>query len=230
MREDTNAYDVDKYDQPESFAEFSRYFRDVYTTWVLFEAAFRDSGARVDLLRSAAPLFFAYARWHMLYGVILELCKLVDPVDSRVGNQIRGNLTLERVYRDLEACGVLCRDGDGFLKRAFDYALKRLRAEEFKRMRDRFIAHTDFAVAIGTEQVPELPIGLVEQVVEVVSRFQHRAETLLRGKRMDESDGYSLPAHFRERIVRDVEKLEAWLREGAKREAALGERMTEQDP
>lgn len=118
-----------------------------------------DAIQRMELMNSIAPALFAMLHQVLFADVILCLCKLTDPKDSRVRGGTRDNLTI-KAARHWAANRPTSRQQKGIDRRlaALDKTIK-----PFKTWRDRFVAHDDHLTALGLASLPHLAGQKVER-------------------------------------------------------------------
>lgn len=124
--------------------------------WQEYVEAF-GSPERVDLLNSAAGLFFRIVQDALWADTVLHLCRLTDPPQS-VG---KANLTLQRLPQAITDLAL--RDEVSAL------VDKAVAATEFARdWRNRHLAHRDLALALNQVAQPLAPASR-QQVVAALS-------------------------------------------------------------
>jgi hypothetical protein len=131
-----------------------------------------DAAQRLALMNSVAPALFAMMHRVLFADVILCLCKLADPKDSRVRGGIRDNLTI-KAARQRAAARLTSRE-----QRVIDRRIAALDKTimPFKLWRDRSVAHDDHLTALGLASLPRLAGKKVERVLELVREVMVRLD------------------------------------------------------
>jgi hypothetical protein len=109
---------------------------------MLNEKGVQDAQGRIDLMNRTAPAFFATLKDILLFDVVLRICHLSDPSDTRVkGGESRENLSLENAYQTRRS--LTTSESANKAKLALDEFKQHVRP--LKALRDRKIAHADKA-------------------------------------------------------------------------------------
>jgi hypothetical protein len=128
-----------------------------------------------DTMKASAEPFFRLCRWNFLRGVVLDLSSMSDRATTTVKREVRDNLTARRVYEETDF------GGDGSLQSLALNSLVRFEAvtssPEFKRLRDRVVAHTDLATAVGADAFPAVELNALELAMRCLSEFRARIAT-----------------------------------------------------
>lgn len=176
------------------FDTFSAEVRHLHVTWVLWrrlfsrapeaegnpEEAVRAGKEAYRVTREASELLFRYVRWHMLRGVILDLCRLCDPRVS-MG---KANLTLERVFDETDFSGQPTLKM--MTENAMREAIRIARASDgVGGFRNKLLAHFDLDTALGVTSPADFEINEVELAVRWVVAFQCRVAWCREGRPFD---------------------------------------------
>ncbi len=130
------------------------------------DRAYRITGA-------AAKSFFYFTRWHLLRGVVLDLCRLGDKLQT--GGQ--SNLTVERVVGEAPSASQL---SDRLIETELEFLRECL--DPMKPLRDKLVAHFDLDVATGRAPVPSVPIDKIDLAVRLMSTLTERVRAAWNGE------------------------------------------------
>ena len=128
-----------------------------------------EEGDRSYRITSRAPLVFSHLRWHLLRGILVDLCRICDP-PATGGHQ---NLTLSRFANESSY-----PDNPGwkpFVQKTADMAAQTLKQQRIPELRNKVLAHLDLGAATGSWEWPDLDIDRVATVLRMVITFHHRA-------------------------------------------------------
>jgi len=163
------------------FSELKDDLAWLHVKWAEYHELFGTSAARIDLLNSAAGLFFRILQDTLWEDALLHLCRLTDPAEMR-GRRGRRNLTIQ-------ALPALCDDS------ALKAEVARLVTEATAKVsfardwRNRRIGHRDLGVALGSTSRP-LAAGSRADVSEALAAIHrvinHIHESLLNSTLADE--------------------------------------------
>jgi hypothetical protein len=160
----------------ETLAELSKLITSAHCSWTLWDRLFgRSSADEGTLLQTAAPIFFACARWHIAAGVVLALARLCDPAEQ--GS--RRNLTMEHVLSTAEAQLGVGSDRYYDVARMMCAVQVIVRSRPFKLLRNRVLAHNDRDLLLGQSELDDLERETVGQAVRAAAAFEHRLRTLV---------------------------------------------------
>jgi hypothetical protein len=158
---------------------------DAHTQWTLLEQLFGKSNKRMELLAGDASNFFAVVQRTFLLDIQLTLSKLGDA--AKTGRF--DNMTLAKLADEIEQLypKPLVESTDWFLGQLA------IRMAEFSRSsckvrerRNKFLAHLDYSVALGTHPVTletptrkeiEEALDSLRSVMREVERFFEEAAT-----------------------------------------------------
>jgi hypothetical protein len=114
---------------------------------------------------AAAESFFYFTRWHLLRGVVMDLCRLGDRLNT--GGQ--DNLTLARVLAEAPFSHGPDKKSAEHELEWLDECIKTLRP-----LRHKLIAHFDLDVATGRAPVPSASIDDIDLAVRLTTRIVQR--------------------------------------------------------
>lgn len=174
------------------FESFAEEVRHVHVTWTLWRrlfhkrdddyaspAEFIDAGNEAyRVTGKTSELVFVYARWHMLRGVVLDLCRLTDP--KQTGRH--DNLTVERI---LESTSVSPPGAAKHLAHNRASHLHEVVRQDMTPIRDKIIAHFDVNVALGRAPLPDADIERIDLAVRLLIGFTHAARCAREGRVID---------------------------------------------
>ncbi len=159
----------------DSFEAFDRevlYIRRAWEFWSLINGS-AIGGPDAKILYDAAPTFHWYARQSLLAAVVLGLSRLADPMET----QGRENLTLERIYRETESSYPIASNVRA--KQAMNNALVKIGSDDFRKVRNKALAHNDRATVIGKEA--SLKFEVIRHAVDWVAKFHSRIKAVRDG-------------------------------------------------
>lgn len=137
----------------------------------------QEAMARVAMMNSAAPAFFAMLEGLLFEDVVLRVCKLIDKAESRTKMGPRRNLSLKAALLDQSArLGAPVAKKLESLIDAFVAT-----SEPLITWRNWYISHEDYLVATGVEPLPPLS-GLdvdqaAQKAVEIMELLDPVSET-----------------------------------------------------
>lgn len=118
----------------------------LHIKWNEYRELYGTSPKRINLLNSAAPLFFRIVQDNLWEEVLLSLTRLTDPPKSRG----KGNLTINAIPELIQE--------DLFRETLIRLTSEATQKAEFARdWRNRHIAHRDVKIALGDEIKPLSP-------------------------------------------------------------------------
>jgi hypothetical protein len=134
----------------------------IYTKWEEYVGLFGTDESRVKLMNEAAPRFFYTVQTTLWESTILHIARLTDPAETNTPDGPRQNLTLRRLPSLIDD-----RSTRASVNRAINEAGQ---ACAFAReLRNRWIAHTDLAVALNDERAVPLPAASRLMVKEALA-------------------------------------------------------------
>lgn len=141
-------------DLKETFLQLREQCIWIRTCFNTFVDLFESGDARHRLMDSTAPLFFHDLNRILYENYILQVCKLTDRASTRVGKDVRPNLTVAHVNELLAAEGLMTQE----IQTATD-GLMRFRGL-VEQARNRSIGHVDKETALkyivlGVHSQPE---------------------------------------------------------------------------
>lgn len=183
------------------FEAFSKDVRQIHTAWTLWRHLFNrehhtasSAAATVAagdeayrLTGAASRLFFSYARWYVLKGAVVDLCRLCDPKEMSG----RRNLTVERILDETDLGGappLLAQE-----VRLAKSELDRIVGGELKLLRNKVLAHNDLDVATGEDLVDVDIVEAADHAVRRLVQFQHLVATARDGRPFSIQTGDALP-------------------------------------
>ncbi|MEE9128815.1 MAG: hypothetical protein V3T84_02270 [Phycisphaerales bacterium] len=122
----------------------------------------------------AAPTFHWYASQGLLTYVVLGLSRLADPTTDHQG---RENLTLERIHQETDFTH--CSDRDSRAGHAMTKALEIIRSDDFKKARNKALAHNDLKVILAKDALVEMEV--IRKGVQWVACFHARIKAVREG-------------------------------------------------
>ncbi len=115
----------------------------LFAIWQTYKDLYEKSEDQIALLNSAAPRFFFYNQGAMMDSVLLHICRITDPANSKSGE----NLTIRRIPELVEE--------ENKRKEIEDLIQQVIEESQFaRRLRNKKIAHLDLNVARGKVAVP----------------------------------------------------------------------------
>lgn len=167
-------------DSSDPFDTFSKEVMDVRIAWKLCEllcqAPPEGIGAPVGNLALQAPTYYRYSVRSLLRLVVLAVCRLADPkVDTR-GNR---NLCMELIWD--ESTTEPLNSQETHAKRAMVKANEIINGDDFRKLRNRVIAHNDFDTATG-KSIADVPIDTIGDAVVWIARFRERISAAREGR------------------------------------------------
>ena len=137
--------------------------------WQLFNQLY-SSKENADLMNTAAPKAFRFIQMALIDGIILRICRLTDPAESRTPRGCVENLTLANL------CTNLPPDPSGNLPAQLEQTLDRLKAatNDFREHRNQTIAHSDKNTAITDEPaLPKLTTSKFQAAIDEINSFMN---------------------------------------------------------
>src|SRR5687768_9255530 len=135
----------------------------LHANWDAFQQLFGDPES-VAALNSVAPGAFALLHHNFRHELVMGVCRITDPKETRVRGNVKENLTLERllhVVRENSQDQAFYRGLKPKLK-AIDKHLRPIRDH-----RNRYVGHLDLQTAVQYQQNP-LPDVTREHVAEAL--------------------------------------------------------------
>lgn len=137
---------------------------ELYLHWEQWRQLFVGDPAEAGAIHSWAPTFFSIVRLVLLRDVLLTLCKLTDPLESRAKDGTRANLVLQRMVDEVN------RD-HGLTPSALARTNAAMKTLEQKRthlndLRNWSLTHADLEAAIGNAPLPAVEIDRISAAVE----------------------------------------------------------------
>lgn len=132
--------------------EFSALWQEVawlYVKWAQFVELFGDKPERIDMLNSAARVFFRVVQDTLWEDTLLHIARLTDPAESPGGKK-RTNLTIQNLS-NLVSDPILKDD----VRKLSEIASTK--SKFCRDWRNRHIAHRDRALALGRSATPLEP-------------------------------------------------------------------------
>ncbi len=172
-------------DAEKNFEAFSRIVDDLHATWTMWQELFGEEARSEthNVLVSASPDVFKYVRWHWLVSVTLELAKL-DDRDQMYG---RDNLTIQRIFNETDYANDEQRH---VAQTVMDFALAKIQRDEFKKFRNRIIAHNDLLAVTGIENpMGDMSIEPLYATVYAVRSFRDRIAAIRKGEPINIATG-----------------------------------------
>lgn len=115
--------------------------------WTEYVTVFGTTPQRIELINKAAPEFFYHVQKSLENNILLHLCQLTDPPETKAKREVKTNLTIRRLPSLISDQSISERIGE-LLK-------KTMNATEFCRdWRNRRIAHRDLPLAMGRDAKP----------------------------------------------------------------------------
>jgi hypothetical protein len=111
----------------------------LHVKWEIFCQLYASGNEIIELLNSSSGGFFRVCQDVMAYDILLNIGRLTDPKQTRMGRNVRDNLTLERLASSV--------DGTQFpkLKDEIEQLLVQLKSKcgFVRELRNKLIAHND---------------------------------------------------------------------------------------
>lgn len=188
----------------DTFDIFSKEVLNVRTAWELWEllcqAPPEGIGTAVGNLALQAPTYYQYSVWSLLSLIVLSVSRLADP---KVDKQANRNLCMELIWD--ESTTEPLNPQEKHAKRAMVDAEKIINGDEFRKFRNRVIAHNDLDTVTG-KSIADVPIDKIRLAVGWIARFRERIAAAREGREVKPSTAEgSLPP------PRDVEHCRAEL-------------------
>ncbi|MCH8151335.1 MAG: hypothetical protein IH830_03065 [Planctomycetes bacterium] len=179
-------------DSSETFDTFSKEVLNVRTAWELWELLYQAPpegiGTAVGNLALRAPTYYRYSVWSLLSLVVLAVCRLADPKVDKQGNR---NLCMELIW-DESTTEPLNRQ-EKHAKTAMVNADKIINGDEFRKLRNRILAHNDLDTITG-KTAAGVPFDTIRDAVGWIARFRERIAAAREGREVKSSTGEgSLP-------------------------------------
>jgi predicted ribosome quality control (RQC) complex YloA/Tae2 family protein len=120
--------------------------------WTLFTQLFAKSDKRINLLNECASSFFHAIEGVRVGDVMLSLCKITDPANTRTRAGNFDNMSLKQLQQRLEA-------EEPQLTHRLQNLLNKLddKCKDFREWRNKSLAHSGLATASGAYLLPETP-------------------------------------------------------------------------
>lgn len=144
-----NADDSKKNYQQKIGNDFGLIFYNAFSEWVnlkivwdQYESLFGSGKERVNLLNSAGASFFHSVEWSFFEMTVMAICRLTDPVVTKMGKNKKENLTVNQFASFMDTSE---------RKNKMSTLLKELdNSVEFQRdWRNRRIGHNDLKLKLG---------------------------------------------------------------------------------
>lgn len=143
-------------------SEFTR----LHTMWREYKSLFTQD-ENVHLLNQTASSFFGMVQIELFNGVLLRICRLLDPSSS--GND-KENLTLNRL------CDLI-REGDNnqFGKSIEnDIRVIKENSDTARNWRTKYIAHNDLRVAIREVKLDDIEYRNIDEIIARIARILNK--------------------------------------------------------
>ena len=157
----------------EEFKEVFEHIKELLThlniRWIIYKQMYGTNVYRVELLNNTASNVFSEFQWLVMDNMILSLSKLTDPAKMR-GNW---NLSLPYLYEEI------INLNEVQLSEELGEILEELNnsVENFRKIRNKRIAHTDLAVAIDDNSpLPGVSRADITRALELVMDFLNKIE------------------------------------------------------
>lgn len=168
----------------DSFEAFDREVLNIRMRWELWRLMTGSAikGPDAKILFDAAPRFHWYASQGLLAAVVLGLSRLADSMKDSQG---RENLTLERVHQETEDSYRI--KSNVRAKPVMKTALELIRSDDFRKVRNKVLAHNDLATIIGKDG--SLDVEVIRRAVDGVACFHSRIKAVREGTGMNHKTG-----------------------------------------
>ena len=157
----------------EEFKEVFEHIKELLThlniRWIIYKQMYGTNVYRVELLNNTASNVFSEFQWLVMDNMILSLSKLTDPA------KMRGNWNLSLPYLHEEIINL----NEVQLSEELGEILEELNnsVENFRKIRNKRIAHTDLAVAIDDNSpLPGVSRADITRALELVMDFLNKIE------------------------------------------------------
>lgn len=203
------------------FGVFAAEVRHVHATWTIWRRLFNKLDGDYPSLQAwmeagneayrvtgtTSKTVFIYVRWHLLRGVVVDICRLLDAKEV-CG---RPNLTVERI---LEVTDFVASPSAGHVARNHAEHLSEIAAKPhgLRALRNKSLAHHDLDVALDRAPFPDVDIGTIDLAVRVLVEFTHVVDRARRGAAFDISSP---------RSREDLSEEETWRKEADRLIATL---------
>ena len=131
--------------------------------WAQWQKLFGESKERVTLLNACAPWFFNVLQGLLIREVLLAISRLTDPV----GSGQRTNLVIRTLLSD----PALKQRPEVTTELESAVIASEQAAEKFRTHRNKYIAHLDHAVAVGSGE-RLVPGVSAEEITDVVQKLE----------------------------------------------------------
>lgn len=160
----------------DSFEAFDREVLNIRRAWELWRlmTGSEIEGPDARILYDAAPTFYWYTSQSLLAAIVLGVSRLADPTEDSWG---RKNLTLERIYKETEDSHQI--KSNVRADHAMNKALEKIRSDDFRKVRNKALAHNDLATILGKDA--SLDVEAIRHAVEWVARFHSRIKAVREG-------------------------------------------------
>jgi hypothetical protein len=146
----------------------------LYMKWNSFKTLYCTSDDNIKLLDESAKGFFVMHGDIMRDNIMMSICVLTDPASSRVGREIRNNLTLKHVADIIPSKDTSLIDE---VNQLFESAKSPW--EPFRSHRNRRIGHYDLNTVLKKtdELLPGVSISDVDTALSLIANVLNAIET-----------------------------------------------------
>jgi hypothetical protein len=174
----------------------------LHAKWEIFCQLYASGNEIIELLNFSSGGFFRVCQDVMAYDTLLNITRLTDPKQTRMGKNVRENLTLERLASSI--------DGGQFPKLKDD--IERLLADSMNKcdfareLRNKLIAHNDLStnlhhraalISTATKRNIEDALESIRHVMNSVSSYFNGGIVVYQVASMN-SDGNTLIVRLRQ--------------------------------
>jgi len=140
----------------------------LHAKWEIFCQLYASSSEVVDLLNSSAAGFFRVCQDVLAYDVFLTISRLTDPKQTRLGKNVRDNLSLERLVSSIDSVKFPKLSGE--IKQLL--AKSKNKCGFVKELRNKLIAHNDLPTNLQAKVNP-LPMPTKQNIEDALESIRN---------------------------------------------------------
>ncbi|MGB7295577.1 MAG: hypothetical protein WBC70_08295 [Candidatus Aminicenantales bacterium] len=143
----------------------------LHDRWIIYRQLYGTSKERIELLNESAPNYFWIIQDVLWDEILLDICRLADPIQSGRDKKSKKNLCLEML------CQIIKELGREDLYSDICNSLSRFRekCEGLKKHRNKRIGHLDLRVFLNekSKYLPGISRAMIEDVLKELRFFMN---------------------------------------------------------
>lgn len=152
----------------EIYMELFNQVSHLHAKWGIFCQLYASGSEVVDLLNSSAVGFFRVCQDVLAYDILLTISRLTDPKQTRLGKNVRDNLSLERLVSSIDSVKY------PKLKDEIEQLLtvSKIKCGFVKDLRNKLIAHNDLTTKLQAKVNP-LPMPTKQNIEDALESIRN---------------------------------------------------------